>query len=61
MQKIVILSSKPKSDEYLLELVQTLFPDCEICVASGTSETLAHCQADSFLGMETTHTMGRKA
>ena len=29
MKKIVILSFKLKPDEYLLELVQTLFPDCE--------------------------------
>lgn len=59
MKKIVILSSKPKPDEYLLELVQTLFPDCEICVASGMGEILAHCQADSFLGLETTDTIRR--
>ena len=59
MQKIVILSSKPESDEYLLELVQTLFPDCEICIASGMGEMLAHCQADSFLGVDTTDTSGR--
>lgn len=58
-EKIVILSSKPKPDEYLLKLVKTLFPDCEICVVSGMGEMLAQCQADSFSGLEATETIGR--
>lgn len=57
MKRIVILSSKPKPDEYLLELVQTLFPDCEICFVSGMGAMLAQCQAHSFLGLEMTDTI----
>jgi len=39
LKKIVIVSSEPEPDECLLELVKTLFPDCEICVVSGMAET----------------------
>jgi len=59
LKKIVIVSSKPEPDESLLELVKTLFPDCEICVVFGMAETLAQCQADSFSGLVTTDTIGR--
>ncbi len=59
MKKIVILSSKPKPDEYLLALVKTLFADSEVCVVSGMGEMLAQCQADSFSGLQKTDTIGR--
>ncbi len=59
LKKIVIVSSKPERDECLLELVKTLFPDCEICVVSTMGETLAQCRADSFSGLVTTDTIGR--
>lgn len=59
MKKIVIVSSESEPDECLLELVKTLFPDCEICVVSGMAETLARCQPDSFSGLVTTDTIGR--
>lgn len=59
MKKIVIVSSESERDECLLELVKTLFPDCEICVVSGMGETLAQCWADSFSGLVTTNTIGR--
>jgi len=59
MKKIVILSAKPEPDEFLLEMVKTLFADCEICVVSKMGEMLAQCQTDSFSGLETTDTMGR--
>jgi hypothetical protein len=59
LKKIVIVSSEPEPDECLLELVTTLFPDCEICVVSGMPGTLAQCQADSFSGLVTTDTIGR--
>jgi hypothetical protein len=59
MKKVVIVSCEPEPDEYLLELVKTLFPDCEICVAPGMGKMLAQCQADSFSGLEATETIGR--
>lgn len=59
MKKIMIVSSKPELDECLLELVKTLFPDCEIYVVSGMAETLAQCQADSFSGLGATEPVGR--
>jgi hypothetical protein len=59
LKKIVIVSSESERDECLLELVKTLFPDCEICVVSGMGETLAQCWADSFSGLVTTNTIGR--
>lgn len=59
MKGIVILSSKPKPDEHLLELVKMLFPDCEVCVVSGMGKMLAQGQADSFSGLEKTDTIGR--
>jgi len=59
MKKIVILSSKPKPDEYLLALVKTLFADCEICVVSNMGAMLAQCQTDSFSGLGATEPIGR--
>ncbi len=59
LKKIVIVSSELEADKCLLELVKTLFPDCEICVVSGIAETLAQCLADSFSGLVTTDTIGR--
>lgn len=59
MKKIVIVSSEPEPDGCLLELVKTLFPDCEICVMFGMGEALAWCPADSFSGLVTTDTIGR--
>ena len=34
MQKIVIMSRGEKSEEGFVRLVETLFPECEICIAS---------------------------
>jgi len=59
MKKIVIVSSKPEPDEYLLELVKMLFPDSKVCVVSGMGKMLAQCQVDSFSGLEKTDTIGR--
>jgi 3-methyladenine DNA glycosylase AlkD len=55
----VVVSCEPEPDEYMLELVKTLFGDCEICVVSGMGEMLAQCQADSFSGLGTTEPIGR--
>jgi hypothetical protein len=59
LKNIVILSSKPKPDEYLLELVKMLFPDSEVCVVSGMGAMLAQCQTDSFSGLGATEPIGR--
>jgi hypothetical protein len=59
MKKVVVVSCEPEPDEYMLELVKTLFGDCEICVVSGMGKMLAQCQADSFSGLVTTDPIGR--
>ena len=59
MKNIVMLSSKPKPDKSLLELVKMLFPDCEVCVVSGMVKMLAQCQNDAFSGLEKIDAIGR--
>lgn len=59
LKKIVIVSSDSERDACFLELVKTLFPDCEICVVPTRGETLAHCGADSFPGVVPTNAIGR--
>jgi hypothetical protein len=59
MKKIVIVSSKPEPDACLWELVNTLFPDCKVCVVSNMGAMLAQCQTDSFSGLGATEPIGR--
>jgi hypothetical protein len=59
MKKIVIVSSKPEPDGYLLDFVKTLFPDCQVCIVFDMAETLARCRADSFSGLGTMQPVGR--
>jgi hypothetical protein len=59
LKRIVIISAGPDADEGLLELVNVLFPDCEICIVSSMAETLDQCQADPYSGLVTVETMGR--
>ena len=59
MEKIVIVTSKPKPDYGLLELVSTAFPDCEIQIVLREIETFEECQANCFSGPFTTDTTRR--
>ncbi|MBW1676321.1 MAG: hypothetical protein JRF30_03495 [Deltaproteobacteria bacterium] len=56
MEKIVIVTSQPKPDYGLLELVSTAFPDCEIQIVFRGIETFEQFQANCFSGPFTTDT-----
>ncbi len=38
MKKIVIMSSSKGADETFIRLVETLFPECEVCVVSSDQD-----------------------
>lgn len=46
MDKIVIVTSRQKPNDGLLEWLNTLFPDCEIQIVFEGGDTFDECQAD---------------
>ena len=46
MYKIVIVSSRPKPDDGLLEWLNTLFPECEVQIVFRDGDAFDECQAD---------------
>ncbi len=53
MEKIVIVSKQMDSDDGLIELLNVLFPDCDIYTASHTEEGLEVCPLGSLFGSPT--------
>ena len=48
MEKIVILTERSESDSYLLSLLNTLFPDCEIKIVYKKGNTLRNPHANTI-------------
>ncbi|MCK4728842.1 MAG: hypothetical protein KAT27_07965 [Desulfobacterales bacterium] len=46
MDRIMIVTSRPKPDVGLLEWLNTLFPDCEIQIVFSAGDAFDVCQAD---------------
>ena len=59
MDKVVIVTSQPEPDYFLLAWLNKLFPDCEIQIVFREIETSEQCQANCFSGPFTTDTTRR--
>ena len=58
MEKIVVVTKGKENDHTLIELLNALFPECEIRIVSLNSEGLETCTNDSLSGHSKTDARG---
>jgi len=58
VEKIVVVTKETDNDHTLIELLNALFPECEICIVSLNSEGLETCPNDSLSGCSKTDARG---